>query len=157
MMGASERYCELWQGETDSAHTYHALAELEEETSPAELYRRLAVTEERHAEAWAAKLKHAGKTPTGGTSRRERILVWLAPRVGPQRMSSLIELSRATMRNIRQNLVIAFGYNALGIPIAAVSFITQLSPMITPAAIVASSLSVVTKANRLRHWRAPVG
>ena len=61
------------------------------------------------------------------------------------------------MRNIRQNLVFAFGYNALGIPIAAVSFIPQLSPMIAAVAIAASSLSVVTNASRLRHWRAPVG
>ncbi len=70
-----------------------------------------------------------------------------------------IDLSRATMRNIRQNLVFAFLYNGIGIPIAAgvlypVLGIT-LSPMIAAAAMAASSLSVVTNANRLRRFTAP--
>jgi Cu+-exporting ATPase len=68
-----------------------------------------------------------------------------------------LRLSRATMRNIRQNLAFAFGYNTLGIPIAAgvlYPFIgLQLSPMIAAAAMAASSLSVVGNANRLRRWR----
>ena len=72
-----------------------------------------------------------------------------------------LELSRATMRNIRENLVFAFGYNALGIPIAAgvlYPFIgLQLSPIIAAAAMAASSLSVVTNANRLRRWHRPSG
>jgi Cu+-exporting ATPase len=70
-----------------------------------------------------------------------------------------IALSKATMRNIRQNLGFAFGYNALGIPIAAgvlyPVFGWQLSPMIAAAAMAASSLSVVTNANRLRRFHPP--
>jgi Cu+-exporting ATPase len=65
-----------------------------------------------------------------------------------------VELSRATMRNIRQNLVFAFGYNALGIPIAAGAlfplFRLLLSPMIAAAAMSFSSVSVIANALRLR-------
>jgi Cu+-exporting ATPase len=72
-------------------------------------------------------------------------------------VATSLNLSRATMRNIRQNLVFAFGYNAMGIPVAAgvlYPFLgLQLSPMIAAAAMAASSLSVVSNANRLRRWR----
>ncbi len=64
-------------------------------------------------------------------------------------------LSRATMRNIRQNLFWAFFYNALGVPIAAgVLFPVTgvlLSPMIASAAMSFSSVSVIGNALRLRH------
>lgn len=63
-------------------------------------------------------------------------------------------LSRATMRNIRQNLFFAFVYNLLGVPIAAGAlypfFGMLLSPMIASAAMSVSSLSVITNALRLR-------
>jgi Cu+-exporting ATPase len=68
-----------------------------------------------------------------------------------------IRLSHATMRNIRQNLVFAFGYNALGIPVAAgvlyPAFGLLLSPIFAGAAMALSSVSVVTNALRLRRER----
>jgi Cu+-exporting ATPase len=65
-----------------------------------------------------------------------------------------IVLSRATMRNIRQNLVFAFAYNAIGIPIAAgvlyPAFGLLLSPIIAALAMSLSSVSVIVNALRLR-------
>jgi Cu+-exporting ATPase len=64
-------------------------------------------------------------------------------------------LSRATMRNIRQNLFFAFVYNALGVPIAAGVLYPVLglllSPMVASAAMTFSSVSVIGNALRLRR------
>ena len=64
-------------------------------------------------------------------------------------------LSQATMRNIRQNLLFAFLYNVIGVPIAAGALYPVwgmlLSPMIASAAMTFSSVSVISNALRLRH------
>jgi P-type Cu+ transporter len=69
-------------------------------------------------------------------------------------ISKAVALSRAMMRNIRQNLFFAFVYNALGIPVAAgllyPFFGTLLSPIIAGAAMSLSSVSVIANALRLR-------
>jgi P-type E1-E2 ATPase len=66
-------------------------------------------------------------------------------------------LSEATMRNIRQNLVLAFAYNAAGVPIAAGALYPALgillSPIFAAAAMALSSVSVVGNALRLRWVR----
>jgi Cu+-exporting ATPase len=72
-------------------------------------------------------------------------------------IAKAIRLSRATMRNIRQNLFFAFIYNVLGVPIAAgllyPFFGMLLSPMIAGAAMSVSSVSVISNALRLRRVR----
>ena len=72
-------------------------------------------------------------------------------------VSGAVELSKATIRNIRQNLFWAFFYNSLGIPVAAgvlyPAFQIQLSPMLGAAAMSMSSVFVVTNALRLRLFK----
>jgi Cu+-exporting ATPase len=68
-----------------------------------------------------------------------------------------VELSRATVRNIWQNLFGAFVYNSIGIPVAAGVLYPLsgllLNPMVAGAAMAMSSVTVVTNANRLRLWK----
>jgi Cu+-exporting ATPase len=70
-------------------------------------------------------------------------------------IAKAIRLSRATMRNVKQNLFFAFVYNAVGVPVAAgvlyPFFGVLLSPMFAGAAMALSSVSVVTNALRLRR------
>merc|ERR1712000_268779 len=72
-------------------------------------------------------------------------------------LADAIAVSRATLRNIRQNLFGAFIYNAAGVPVAAgllyPFFGMLLSPVIAGAAMAFSSLTVVTNANRLRLFK----
>jgi len=72
-------------------------------------------------------------------------------------VATAIEISRATMRNVRQNLVGAFGYNVLGIPVAMgvlyPVFGILMSPIIAGAAMAFSSVTVVSNANRLRFFK----
>ncbi|WP_461538282.1 heavy metal translocating P-type ATPase [Spongorhabdus nitratireducens] len=72
-------------------------------------------------------------------------------------LADAIELSRATLKNIRQNLFGAFVYNSLGIPVAAGVLYPftgmLLNPVIAGAAMALSSVTVVTNANRLRRFK----
>ena len=72
-------------------------------------------------------------------------------------VSTAIELSQKTIKNIKENLFWAFGYNIIGIPIAAgllyIPFGIKLNPMISAAAMSLSSVSVVTNALRLKRFK----
>ncbi len=67
-------------------------------------------------------------------------------------VAAAVDLSRATLGKIRQNLFFAFFFNALGIPLAAIGL---LSPVVAGAAMAASSVSVVSNALLLKRWRPP--
>jgi len=67
-----------------------------------------------------------------------------------------INLSRATIRNIKQNLFWAFGYNVAGIPVAAGVLYIFGGPLLSPviaAAMSLSSVSVLTNALRLKNFK----
>jgi vacuolar iron transporter family protein len=81
---AARRYRENLQGEVDGAALYRALADAEADEKLAEVYRRLAAVEDRHAEFWRDELRSLGATiPRFTPSFRSRALGWLAHRFGP--------------------------------------------------------------------------
>jgi len=83
------RYRRNRQDEVDSATVYRAMADAESDAQLAEVYRRLAGTEEEHAEFWTERLREAGVEDSAPSpSFRARTLAWLARRVGPDVVAS---------------------------------------------------------------------
>ena len=79
-----KRYLANIQDEIDTVLLYRTFAELEQDERLAEVYRRLAEVEERHARFWEERLRHAGEpVPRLRPSWRARVLAWLARRFGP--------------------------------------------------------------------------
>ncbi|HTX78627.1 MAG TPA: VIT1/CCC1 family protein [Longilinea sp.] len=80
----TERYLANWLDERNTAFIYESLAEIEKDANLAEIYRRMAPVELRHAEHWEKLMIEAGqKPPVFKPSLRTRILIWLAKRMGP--------------------------------------------------------------------------
>ena len=95
-----KRYLVNWRDEIDSAALYRALAELESDPRLADVYRRLAAAEERHAGFWEGKLRAAGaRVPERRPGWRTRLLIALARRFGTQLvLPTLNDLERADSR-----------------------------------------------------------
>src|ERR1017187_8582253 len=117
---------------------------------------------QRNPLAMGDKLRFGGSRECLRLWRRDvEILIGASLRRWRQRLqqslSSSRSFSRATMRNIRENLFFAFLYNALGIPVAAgvlyPFFGLLLSPIIARAAMSLRSVSVISNALRLRKTR----
>ncbi len=72
------------QDERDGCYLYQVLAEAEKDPHIADVYRRMAAAEKRHADAWASRLQASGmQVPADRPSWRTRLLGWLARRFGP--------------------------------------------------------------------------
>jgi vacuolar iron transporter family protein len=95
--GAVGRYLVNWRDEVDSEALYGALADLEDEPRLAEVYRRLAATEGRHAAFWEQRLRAAGaRLPPRRPGWRTRLLIAVARRFGSQAvLPTLNDLERA--------------------------------------------------------------
>ena len=79
----TDQYLAYWQDELNNAALYQALAEAEKDSRLAEVYRRLATVEQRHAGAWVKQLQSAGiSVPAFQPTWRTRTLIWLARRFG---------------------------------------------------------------------------
>lgn len=84
-MNDASRYLDNLQDEVDGAAEYRALAEIESDEHLAEVYRKLAATEERHAAFWVDHLEKLGVTvEKPRPSLQARLIIWLARRFGPQ-------------------------------------------------------------------------
>lgn len=107
-------------------------------------------------DAPALALADVGFAMSGGIDIAVEAGDMVLMRGGLSGLLTALELSRATMRNVRQNLFWAFAYNVLGIPVAAgllhIWGGPTLSPMIAGGAMALSSVSVVSNALRLRFF-----
>lgn len=102
-------------------------------------------------DAPALALAHIGIAMGGGTDVAMHTAGITLMRGNPLLIPDAIELSRKTYKKIKQNLFWAFIYNIIGIPLAALGFLT---PIIAGAAMAFSSVSVVSNALLLKSWKA---
>jgi VIT1/CCC1 family predicted Fe2+/Mn2+ transporter len=87
----TEVWLEHWQDEADAAFLYRLLADAEKDASRADVYRRLAAVEDRHAALWRKHLSEAGvECGTPVPSRRARLLAWTARRFGPGVLTTML-------------------------------------------------------------------
>jgi P-type Cu+ transporter len=101
-------------------------------------------------DAPALAAAHVGIAMAGGTDVALHTAAITLMRGDPLLVADAIDISHRTWRKIRQNLVWAFVYNVVGIPVAALGL---LNPVLAGAAMALSSVSVVTNALLLRRWQ----
>jgi Cu+-exporting ATPase len=101
-------------------------------------------------DAPALAAAHVGIAMAGGTDVALHTAGVTLMRGDPLLVADAIDISDRTWRKIRQNLVWAFVYNVIGIPVAALGL---LNPVLAGAAMALSSVSVVTNALLLRRWQ----
>ncbi len=88
------------QEEIDSAAIYAAIAKLEANEKLAEVYRRLAASEEAHVAFWEGKLRDAGaRVPARRPSARSRVIVWMSRRFGTQSVIPMLAMKEQAGRN----------------------------------------------------------
>ena len=98
--GDVARYLVNWQNEVDSAAQYHAMADAERRRQVADVYRKLAKVEEKHATFWEERLRKAGHAPRPRKpSWRARTLMWLAERFGADVILPTIATKESDDRN----------------------------------------------------------
>ncbi len=87
----------------DSAALYRAMADSESSPSLAEVYRRLALVEDKHAIFWRQRLKEAGASVEWKPSLRTRLLRWLAHRFGPQIVAHVMSATESAGQTMYDN------------------------------------------------------
>ncbi|MCB2223594.1 MAG: VIT1/CCC1 transporter family protein [Actinobacteria bacterium] len=101
MPSDTERYRANFTDEVNAAYLYRVAADLESDETISGVYRRLAETEERHAELWERQLREAGEEPPERRpDRRSRILAWLARRLGPGVLTQVMASTEMTGRTM---------------------------------------------------------
>ena len=147
---AREAGIERYQAEVLPGDKAQAIALLKTEALGRDKHGRVGMVGDGINDAPALAAADVGFAMGGGTDVAMKTAGVTLMRDDLQHVAGAIELSRATLAKIRQNLFFAFIYNVLGIPLAAFG---MLNPVIAGAAMAMSSVSVVSNSLLLRRWK----